>query len=228
MYDALALDLDGTLVDTAPDIAAALASALQAEGFDAFPLRRVRGWIGDGPDVLIARALAAQGRAAEPALARRLRARFDAETLAEPLRHGRVFPGLAPVLAQLADALPLAVVTNKPTPLARAVLQAAGLLAHCHAVLGADEPALRKPAPALLHEAARRLGLPSAASLLMVGDGDADLRAAAAAGAGAALVAWGYGGAVPTPGVWHVAAPHELLALLPGRRAAAGGRAARG
>lgn len=219
--DALALDLDGTLVDSAPDIAAALAHALRSEHFDAgFELRTVRGWVGDGPDALIRRALAARGVPdPHPTLLQRLRAHFDAATLAAPLAHGTVFEGIAPVLAQLARALPLVVATNKPTALARAVLDAAGLLPHCTAVLGADTPAQRKPAPALLLDAARLCGV-APAQLLMVGDGPADLRAAAAAGCPMALAGWGYGGVeAPGPGVWQLHAPQQLLALLPPRAA---------
>ncbi|WP_157269171.1 HAD-IA family hydrolase [Azohydromonas aeria] len=215
--DALALDLDGTLVDSAPDIAAALAHALRAEDLDhRFELRTVRAWIGDGPDVLIQRALAARGvREPHPALAQRLRAHFDAATLAAPLAHGHAFEGVAETLRALSRTLPLAVVTNKPTPLARAVLDAAGLLPFCSAVLGADTPGLRKPAPTLLLAAAERFGV-RPARLLMVGDGPADLQAAAAAGCPAALVDWGYGGiADPGAAVWRLQSPRQLLALLP-------------
>jgi phosphoglycolate phosphatase len=215
--DAIALDLDGTLVDSAPDIAAALAHALRAEHFDAgFDLRTVRAWVGDGPDALIRRALAARGVLdVHPTLLQRLRAHFDDATLAAPLAHGSVYEGVEPTLRELAGRMPLAVVTNKPTLLARAVLEAAGLLPWCTAVMGADKPSQRKPAPALLLVAAELFGVPPA-RLLMVGDGPADLRAAAAAGCPAALVAWGYGGvADPGPTVWRLHAPRQLLALLP-------------
>ncbi|NML15803.1 HAD family hydrolase [Azohydromonas caseinilytica] len=221
--DALAFDLDGTLVDSAPDIAAALAAALRAEGFGSFELRVVRAWIGDGPDVLIRRALAAHGLDnPAPELLRRLRAHFDTTTLAAPLAHGRVFEGIEAVLDGLSEVLPIAVVTNKPTKLACAVVQAAGLMPYVTEVLGADTPALRKPEPALLHTAARQLGV-AASRLLMVGDGPADLQAAAAAGCPAALVDWGYGGvADPGPAVWRLRAPQQLLALLPRQAAQAG------
>ena len=215
--DAIALDLDGTLVDSAPDIAAALAHALRSEHLDAkFELRTVRGWVGDGPDALIRRALTALGMAdPHPTLLVRLRRHFDEATLAAPLAHGHAYEGVEATLQQLARYMPLAVVTNKPTPLARAVLDAAGLLPWCTAVLGADRPELRKPAPTLLLTAAQWLHvLPS--RLLMVGDGPADLGAAAAAGCAAALVEWGYGGvADPGPAVWRLRAPQQLLALLP-------------
>jgi phosphoglycolate phosphatase len=104
------------------------------------------------------------------------------------------------------------VVTNKPSHLARAVLDAAGVLPHFAAVHGADVPAWRKPAPALLQRAAHDLGL-ATHELLMVGDSAADIGAASAAGAPAAFAAWGYG--VPTLAPrWHLARPIDLLGIL--------------
>jgi phosphoglycolate phosphatase len=212
---ALAFDLDGTLIDSAPDIAAALNTALAGAGLPPVAAALSRRWIGDGPDVLIAHALAHLQEAASPALAQSLRRDFDAATLAAPLQHGRVFTGIDALLQRCAPALPLAVVTNKPTALARRVLDAAGLIGHFAAVHGADTPAQRKPAPALLHAAAASLGVAPSA-LLMVGDGAHDLHAARAAGCAAAWAAWGYG-AWPddaAPGTWRLTSPAELQALL--------------
>ncbi len=189
---ALAFDLDGTLLDSAPDIAAALNAALAAAGLPPADIDQVRAWIGDGPDRLIERALAAIGH--EPAAPRvaALRAGFDAATLAAPLRLGRVYDGIEPLLQRLAPRWPLVVVTNKPSHLARAVLDAAGLLTPFAAVYGADRPAWRKPAPAMLHAAARQLGV-AAPALLMIGDSAPDLQAARAAGSPMLLAGWGYG-----------------------------------
>lgn len=222
---AVAFDLDGTLVDSAPDIGVALNAALAQEGLLRFDLDTVRAWIGDGPDVLIVRALAEQGIGADHVLLRdgalqtRLRHAFDAATLAAPLAGGSVYRGVLELLAGLHRALPMVVVTNKPTLLARAVLAAAGLLPYLAGVRGADTPALRKPAPASLLAAAQELRV-APENLLMVGDGPADMLAAHAAGCPAALVAWGYGGhAVPqhlTPR--HIDTPQQLLTeLLHGR-----------
>jgi phosphoglycolate phosphatase len=212
---ALAFDLDGTLVDSAPDIGHALNSALREEGFGVFDLARVREWIGDGPDVLIERALAALGVSHEAALCARLRRGFDAATLQSPLAHGRVFDGIGALLARLRPQWPLVVVTNKPTVLARAVLEAAALAPYFTAVYGADTAALRKPAPNMLHRAADDLGV-TAAQLLMVGDSGADLRAAQAAGSPAAWAEWGYAGAKPLPVQprWRIAHPSQLWPIL--------------
>jgi phosphoglycolate phosphatase len=221
--EAIAFDLDGTLVDSAPDIAAALDAGLCNAGLRRFDLASVRAWVGDGPDVLILRALAAQGLADAPAeLRARLRQDFDAHTLAAPLACGRVFDGVVELLAGLHLHFPVAVVTNKPSRLARAVLDAAGLSAFTVSVFGADSADLRKPAPGLLLAAAQRLAVPCE-RLLMVGDGPADMLAARNAGCPAALVAWGYGAeAVPADmHPWRVAEPSHLLqGLMRGRQTA--------
>ncbi len=221
--EAIAFDLDGTLVDSAPDIAAALDAALVHEGLQRFDLNTVRGWIGDGPDALIVRALAAQGQEQpSEALRARLRCDFDAHTLAAPLACGGVFDGMTELLAHLFDHFPMAVVTNKPTHLARAVLNAAGLSRFAASVHGADTLELRKPAPGLLIAAAQRLGVPCE-RLLMVGDSAPDMLAAHHAGCPAALVAWGYGneGIPDHLRPWRVDQPlHLLNGLMHGRQPA--------
>jgi phosphoglycolate phosphatase len=212
---ALAFDLDGTLVDSAPDIGHALNRALGDAGLGSFAIERVREWIGDGPDALIDRALRALGKAGSAALHAELRHGFDRATLDAPLRHGHVYDGIVALLQGLHGRWPLAVVTNKPTPLARAVLEAAELLTHFASVHGADVAALRKPAPALLLQAAQAAGV-AAHELLMVGDSGADLRAAAAAGSPAAWAAWGYGvqATLPLAPRWRVEHPGELLRIV--------------
>ncbi len=220
---AVAFDLDGTLVDSAPDIQHALNDALKKEGLQRFDLERVRGWIGDGPDVLIARALAHQGLdGADDELRARLRRWFDAATLAAPLVGGTVYPGILDLVAGLRHRLPMVAVTNKPTPLARAVLDAAGVLPYLDGVHGADTPALRKPAPAMLLAACERLGV-EPVQLLMVGDSEPDMSSAQAAGCPALLVTWGYGHA--RLGGWppqrRVEAPDHLLQALLTSRAGA-------
>jgi len=212
---AVAFDLDGTLVDSAPDIGHALNQALRESGFGSFDLEQVRAWIGDGPDVLIERALQALGRGEGAQLRTTLRQAFDRTTLGAPLAHGSVFDGIHALLQQLRPGWPLVVVTNKPSALARAVLDAGALLPHFAAVYGADEAALRKPAPAMLTRAAQQLGL-APNQLLMVGDSAADMGAAVAAGCPAAWAGWGYGGlhSLPTPPRWHVQRPGQLLDIL--------------
>jgi phosphoglycolate phosphatase len=212
---AVAFDLDGTLVDSAPDIAAALNAALCVAGLPQVALERVRAWIGDGPDPLISRALAALGQADAAGLHAALRQQFDRATLAAPLAQGRVFDGIEALLRQLHPIWPLLVVTNKPSALAAAVLEAAGLRGYFTAVYGADTAALRKPAPAMLQCAARELGC-AAHRLLMVGDSAPDMAAAAAAGTPAVWAGWGYGqpASLPAAPCWHIAHPAQLAGLL--------------
>lgn len=214
--EAIAFDLDGTLVESAPDIQHALNAALVEAGLRDFDLDTVRSWIGDGPDVLIASALKAQQvDLADTELRLRLRRSFDRVTLAAPLSRGYVFPGMRELVADWHARFPMVVVSNKPTPLSRAVLDAAGLLGFMKSVRGADTAALRKPAPAMLLAAAQELQVPPE-RLLMVGDGPADMLAAQAAGCPAALVAWGYGGHAVPEGVspWRVATAAQLHAGL--------------
>jgi phosphoglycolate phosphatase len=217
---AVAFDLDGTLVDSAPDIQRALNAALKKEGLQRFDLEQVRGWIGDGPDVLIGRALAQQGMEdAADDLRQRLRRWFDTATLAAPLAGGAVIAGIAELLGGLRGLLPLVAVTNKPTPLARAVLDAAGLLPCLDGVHGADTSSLRKPAPDMLLAACERLGV-GPQQMLMVGDSVLDLQCAHAAGCPAVLVSWGYGHQA-LPAWMHpkrVDEPAELLRALQAAR----------
>jgi phosphoglycolate phosphatase len=209
---AIAFDLDGTLVDSAPDIGHALNTALAEAGLRRFDLTRVRTWIGDGPDALIVRALEAHDLSPDDTgLRQRLRRSFDEATLAAPLDHGHVYPGIADLLRSLHGTLPMAVVTNKPTRLAQAVVEAAGLSPSLLHVQGADTPAQRKPAPAMLLSTAARFGV-DPTRLLMVGDAPPDMLAARAAGCLAVLVGWGYGAHAVSADLqpWRVETPQQL------------------
>lgn len=216
---AIAFDLDGTLVDSAADIWHALNFGLSQAGLPNVDLVTVRGWIGGGPDKLISRAIDHLGLAhSDGTLHARLRADFDRATLEAPLDHGMVYDGIEEMVEGLYAICPLVVVTNKPTPLARAVLGAAGLLPFMSAVYGGDRSELLKPSPAMLDAAAARLAV-KPAQLLMVGDSAADLLAAQAAGCPVALVGWGYGAHASAPGVtpWPVSSPSQLLAQMSAR-----------
>ncbi len=217
-FDAIAFDLDGTLVDSAGGITQALNAALAEAGLLPFELHTVRAWIGDGPDALIARALAAcrPGLDKAPALAAQLRRGFDAATLRAPMAGSSLFDGIAELVPTLAAQHAIVVVTNKPRLLARAVLKAAGLLAHFTAVHGADTPAQRKPSPVLIQQAASALGI-GTQRLLMVGDAAVDIAAAHAAGSHAAWAGWGYGQAPEDAdrSLWRLTAPHDLLVATP-------------
>ena len=213
--EVIAFDLDGTLIDSAPDIAAALNRALRESALPGVELEQVRGWIGDGPDVMIERALRELKLAADAQLRTSLREAFDRFTLQAPMVHGAVFDGIADLLAQLAQRWRIAVITNKPSALARSVLRDAGLLQHIRLVRGADVPAQRKPAPAMLLTVAEQLGV-APRQVVMVGDGPTDLLCAQAAGAGAVLVGWGYAVAAARqhPHRIEITRPAQLLRWL--------------
>lgn len=188
MPAAVLFDLDGTLIDSAPDIAAAANRMLAEAGAAPLSLAEVKGFIGDGVAVLVQRIVAARGlpAAAEPALRARFLALYeaDAATLTRP------WPGVAAALGRIAAAgHPMAVCTNKPERPARAILAALGLDPFFAVVVGGDSLARRKPDPAPLRHAAAALGAHSA---VLVGDGEADAAAAAAAGIPFVLYTEGY------------------------------------
>ncbi len=210
--DAVVFDLDGTLIDSASDIAHAINATLASVGLQPVDLATVQGWIGNGPNALIASALKARGAdSADSALCERLHLRFIEASHAAPFDHGTLYPGVIDALRGLHGQLPLAVVTNKPTPLAMAVIEAAGLQPYLPHVQGADSPAQRKPLPLTLQTTAQALGVP-VGRVLMVGDAPPDVLAAQAAGCAAALVSWGYGAhAVPAQlQPWRLDHPSQL------------------
>jgi phosphoglycolate phosphatase len=210
--DAVVFDLDGTLIDSASDIAHAINATLASVGLQPVDLATVQGWIGNGPNALIASALKARGAdSTDLALCERLHQRFIEASHAAPFDHGTVYPGVIEALRRLHGQLPLAVVTNKPTPLAQAVIEAAGLQPYLLHVQGADSAAQRKPLPLTLQSTAQALGVP-VARVLMVGDAPPDVLAAQAAGCAAALVSWGYGAHAVAPQLqpWRLDHPGQL------------------
>ena len=182
-------DLDGTLIDSAPDLHAAAQTMLAEAGLPPVTLPQVQGFIGNGVPVLVARVLAAVGGPADPEAAAALTARFLAHYMAAPTALTRPYPGVPAALAALAAAgHPLAVCTNKPAAPARAILAAFGLDAWISEVIGGDSLPLRKPDPAPLQAAFALLG----GSGVYVGDSEVDAATAQAAGAPFLLFTEGY------------------------------------
>lgn len=217
----LLLDLDGTLVDSLPDLATALNRLLGELGAEALPAAVVRGMVGDGARRLVERGLAAAGLETDPAAAT---VRF-LEIYGAGLTVGtRPYPGVPQTLMRLRDAgWRLALCTNKPEAPSRAILSGLGLAEHFAAVAGGDSLPRRKPDPGPLLALLRQLGgAPEAA--VMVGDGVNDLLAATAAGVPAVWAAYGYGSA-EVEALPHAARierfdalPAALAGLLPERR----------
>src|SRR4051812_43451277 len=133
---ALVFDLDGTLVDSAADLQAALNEMLRGLSARELTANEVRGMIGDGSRALVERALTATGTVAEFEAAH---AHFLRLYEAEPTRLSRLYPGVAETLASLrADGARLAICTNKPQAATLAVLEGFGIAQHFDVVLGGD------------------------------------------------------------------------------------------
>lgn len=182
-------DLDGTLVDSLPDLLGACNRFMAARGMAAFTAAEVRPMVGDGAAALVGSIMAARGRVATEADFCAL----VADYLAHVADETRPFAGVEAGLDRLAAAgWRLAVCTNKPERPARAVLLALGLLDRFAAVCGGDTFAERKPAAAhLLGTIAAAGG--DVARAVMVGDHRNDVAAGVAAGVPVVFAGWGYG-----------------------------------
>jgi phosphoglycolate phosphatase len=186
---AVVFDLDGTLIDSLPDIATAVNHVLAWRGLEALPLMQIERMIGDGAKVLLDRALDARGEVAGAA---------DMDVFMEWYTvHGadetRPYPGMVEALAALRRAgHRLGVCTNKPAEAAREILALLGLDGYFDAVTGGDSTPYRKPDPRHLAATLAALGEPEA---VMVGDHFNDMAAAKGCGIPGIFAAWGYGAA---------------------------------
>lgn len=188
---AVAFDLDGTLIDSGPDLARLLNKLLAECGRSEVDPARVRGFVGDGIGKLVERGLEATG-GSSPDQRRIVTDRFLALYEAEPATLTRPYPGVAQTLARLKDdGVRLAICTNKAERVTHAVLRALGLDGFFGAVVGGDSLPVRKPDPAPLRAALERLGV-DPAEAVMVGDSEHDAATAEAAGVPCVLVAYGY------------------------------------
>jgi phosphoglycolate phosphatase len=185
----LLLDLDGTLVDTAPDVCAALNRLMRSRGLAPFSLAETAAMIGDGVAALVLRAFAARAQRPDDQAV----AEFGRDYAARVAEESRPFPGVIEFLREQADAgWRMAVCTNKPEAAARKLLDNIGLGHLLQAVGGGDTFPVRKPDPAHLLATLRLAGgEPSGA--VMVGDHANDVVAAHGAGVKVIFVTWGYG-----------------------------------
>ena len=211
---AVLFDLDGTLIDSAPDLAGAGNDMRIARGLPALPLEHFRPMVGSGARGMVRIALDV-GPEDEPFAA--LRNEFLQRYEGRMTRETRVFPAIEPVLRALHKRLlPWAIVTNKATRFSEPLVRALGLHARAMTLVCGDTTPHAKPHPAPLLEAARRIGV-AAAECVYVGDDLRDVQAGRAAGMLTVAVAWGYLGKAEAIGDWgadHVIdAPHQLLNL---------------
>ncbi len=215
---AVGFDLDGTLVDSLEDIRAALNACLIERSLQALPSALVKGFVGDGAEALIARALAAAADAPPtPASVAATVARFEHHYRRAPARFTRVMPGAqSAVRAARRHGLRVGLCTNKPRAATVALLAALdaaetgiGSSAFDCVVCGDDLPD-KKPHPAPLLRLCTQLQIP-AESLMFVGDGPQDVLAAKAAGAVSVAVG---GGIASAESLEAARAQHRLQSLL--------------
>jgi phosphoglycolate phosphatase len=189
---AIIFDLDGTLVDSAPDLHGALAHVLAETGRASVRLDDVRNMVGDGARAMLERGFAATGGPLEGAAFEAAFRLFLSHYGANVARLSRAFEGVEEALAGLqAAGAALGVCTNKPQALTEALLEALALDQHFGAVIGGDALPVRKPDPAHLEATLDRLNR-SGAPAVMVGDSRNDVAAARGAGLPVILVSFGY------------------------------------
>jgi phosphoglycolate phosphatase len=185
-------DLDGTLVDTSPDLTAALNAVLLAAGRKPLPEEEVRHLVGRGARVLIERGMEATGDPVDEALVPKLLQDFIDHYGANIAAGSQPFPGAEKAIRRLIAANhPLGICTNKPEALTFKLLDALDLRRFFPVVLGADSQPYRKPDPRHLLDAIAKLGS-DPRHAVMIGDSDTDLKTARAAGVPVVLVSFGY------------------------------------
>jgi phosphoglycolate phosphatase len=205
----LVFDLDGTLADTVPDLAASLNRVMAGRSLLPFARAEIARMVGDGAAALIARAFAARAHPQDP----QALPDFLADYGANFARETRAYPGVDAALARLAAAgWRFAVCTNKPQAPARNLLAALGLGHAFAAIGGGDSFPTRKPDPAHLLATIAAAG-GTAARALMAGDHRNDVRAATGAGIPCIFAAWGYGTSAMAAGA---AATARSFSEIPG------------
>lgn len=217
--DAVCFDLDGTLVDTAPDLAAAANMMLLILGGRPLPEERIAAFIGGGIDEFVIKVVAASNVKSDPAQHAAANALFRNLYGQRVFQHSRIYSGVVDTLQALQGmGRKLFCVTNKESKFTLPLLRSAGLSGLFASVLCADRLEDRKPSPNMLLAACNHAGV-GPSRMLLVGDSGADVGASQAAGCRVVAVDYGYHGGVPLAqlqpdGV--VSHLQELLALSVG------------
>ena len=189
---AILFDLDGTLIDSVPDIASAVNELLSQDTLPALSVDAVRGMIGNGVKKLVERAYAVSGTPVEGDALDETTDRMMGIYGKHLTRDTAAMPGAIEMVAAYHRAgVKIGVVTNKPEAFTHEILKHFGLDEQVFVVVGGDTGPARKPAPDMLHHALNAMGL-SASSALMVGDSPADIDAAKAAFMASVAVHGGY------------------------------------
>jgi len=198
-FPALALfDLDGTLLDSAPDMLATANAMRAARGRGPMPLEALRPHVSKGARAMLGAAFADVETAEREAWVPEFLAIYERELGL----HGAPFPGVEPMLAALeAAGTPWGIVTNKPEYLARKLMPLLGWESRCAVLIGGDTLAARKPDPLPLTVAAQRIGVEPGACAY-VGDDERDILAARAAGMPSVVALWGYRLELDDPIAW--------------------------
>lgn len=211
---AVLFDLDGTLVDTAPDLIAALDCALQEAGLPCCNAKFMRPAASHGSLAMVKAACPDMPTATQQALQQRMLHWYNTVNG----QHAQLFAGMETLLTFLRSRqIPIGVITNKPARFTRPLLQRMGLLPLMRCVISGDSCTRNKPAPAPMLLAAQQCNI-APQSVLYLGDAERDLLAAQAVGMQGGVAHWGYIGPQDHPENWPstimLANPAQLTLLL--------------
>ncbi len=207
MFDYLLFDLDGTLVDSVPDLANSVNLLRQELDLAPLSVEQTAAMVGDGASVLVQRAV---GELFRPQLTKRFLDIYAEHLLDET----RCFPGIQELLSRY-PAEQLGVVTNKPYQLSIDLLEGLGLTSKFGVVIGGDSLPCKKPDPEPVLEALRVLGA-EPHRCIMIGDHHTDLKAGQGAGVATCFCSYGMGNNGGLSSDYQVAEAVELLTLFPG------------
>ncbi|WP_261816500.1 phosphoglycolate phosphatase [Vibrio gallicus] len=215
MIKFIAFDLDGTLLDSVPDLTLATDQAMRAIGRPGVSEEQIREWVGNGADILVARALS-QSYAVDSSLSEELktqaREKFDYFYASCGHSKSHLYPSVKNTLKQLVDeGYKLAIVTNKPLCFVPEILEQQGISEFFVDVLGGDSFAKRKPDPMPLNYLMDKHALQHS-EFILVGDSKNDVLAAKNAGVASVAVPYGYNHGEPI----ELSSPDFLIEELSG------------